>query len=131
MNDDDPEDDVADDRAEATSKPETPKQQEARIKFEREEGRLFWQQVFALPVGRREMWEILKSAHAFEERFACGPNGFPQPEATWFHAGEQAFGQRLYHSWLALEPQGVTAMLFEHDPRFPKPSPAKRKRGQS
>ena len=38
------------------------------------------------PRGRQEMWGLLQAAHAFEERFACGPNGFPQVEATWFHA---------------------------------------------
>ena len=122
--------DGEDGQAQATDKPETPAGQRKRIKFEQEQSRLFWQQVFAHPAGRREMWAILQNAHAFEERFACGPNGFPQPEATWFHAGEQAYGQRLFQSWLALEPSNVTLMLFEHDPRFPKPTPQKRKRGQ-
>ena len=134
MSDDDDAGEVleeADEQTEQPDQPETPRRQAARLRFEKEQARLFWQQVFAHPTGRREMWGILQDAHAFGERFACGPNGFPQPEATWFHAGEQAFGQRLYHTWLAMEPQGVTTMLFEHDPRFPKPKPPKRKRGQA
>jgi hypothetical protein len=88
----------------------------------------FWAQVFAHPVGRREMWEVLQSSHTFEERFACGPNGFPQVEATWFHAGEQAFGQRLFLSWQRFNPDGVLLMLQEHDPRFAKPKQPKRRR---
>jgi hypothetical protein len=91
------------------------------------ESRRFWSEVFAHPVGRREMWDILKQASAFEERFACGPNGFPQPEATWFHAGEQALGQRLFMSWLHMDPQGVILMQQEHDSRFAKPKAPKRK----
>lgn len=93
------------------------------------EARQFWKAAFAHPVGRRELWGILQAAHAFEERFACGPNGFPQPEATWFHAGEQAVGQRLFMSWQALDPHGVFLMQIEHDPRFAKPKPPKPKRG--
>lgn len=89
------------------------------------EKQAFWKAVFANPVGRREMWAILNESHAFEERFACGPNGFPQVEATWFHAGEQSLGQRLYQSWVILDRAGVFLMQDEHDPRFPKP---KRKR---
>jgi hypothetical protein len=109
---------------------ETPRSQKQRIAYDAEQARLFWQQVFAHPVGRREMWAILQSAHTFEERFACGPNGFPQPEATWFEAGVQSFGQRLQRTWMAKQPEGYLAMLFENDPQFPKPSPPKKKRGQ-
>lgn len=83
----------------------------------REEDR-FWQSVFADPVGRRCMWKLLQESHPFEERFACGPNGFPQAEATWFHAGEQALGLRIYQAWLAKHPLEVMEMHKEHDPRF-------------
>ena len=96
-----------------------------RVKLDRREADEFWRGVFVSPVGRREMWGIIGAqAHAFEERFACGPNGFPQSEATWFHAGEQALGQRLYQSWFLIDPEGVMKMLREHDPRFPKPGKA-------
>ena len=88
----------------------------------------FWKEAFGNPFVRQEMWGILADAHTFEERFACGPNGFPQPEATWFHAGEQAFGLRLFLRWQQLDPDGVRLMLMEHDPRFKKPPPPKRKR---
>lgn len=78
----------------------------------------FWRGVLGDPIGRQEIWRHLQDAHAFEERFACGPNGFPQPEATWFHAGEQAFGQRFYQKLLGLDPLAVRQMHAEHDPRF-------------
>lgn len=104
------------------------RRQETRIKREVREAREFWQSVFASPVGRREMWGILQAGHAFEERFACGPNGFPQPEATWFHAGEQAFVQRLGMSWSVLDRAGYFLMLDEHDPRFAKPRPPRKRR---
>ena len=89
-----------------------------RLNLERENSQDFWKRVFADPVGRREMWGILCSAHAFEERFACGPSGFPQPEATWFHAGEQSFGLRLYQTWLLFDRNGVMMMHDEFDARF-------------
>jgi len=82
----------------------------------------FWASVFASPVGRREMWKILADCHTFEQMFACGPNGFPHESATWFHAGEQAFGQRLYQTWLMRDTQAIALMLFENDPRFKKAS---------
>lgn len=78
----------------------------------------FWVGVFSSEVGRREIWGILSEAHAFEERMACGPNGFPQPEATWLEAGKQAFGLQLYFSWLKLARDGVNRMHDENDRRF-------------
>jgi hypothetical protein len=91
-----------------------------KLSLQQQQSVAFWHRVFADPIGRREMWGILQACHAFEERFACGPNGFPQPEATWFHAGEQAIGQRLYRSWARLDRAGVFLMHDEHDPDFVK-----------
>ena len=87
--------------------------------LQREEDR-FWQGVFADEIGRRCMWKLLQEGHPFEERFACGPNGFPQTEATWFHAGEQALALRVYQTWLSRFPNEVMQMHREHDPRFTK-----------
>ena len=83
----------------------------------------FWKNVFASPVGRREMWDVLTQLHTFETRFTCGPNGFPNPEATWFAFGEQHSGQRLFDSWTVLDPEGVFLMRREHDPRFARLAP--------
>ena len=100
--------------------PKAVREQRRRAKRADDKATDFWRRVFADPVGRREMWQLLDELHTFETRFACGPNGFPQVEATWFHAGEQNFGLRLYHSWLRLDHEGVRLMHTEHDPRFQK-----------
>ncbi|HQT65359.1 MAG TPA: hypothetical protein PLO16_12685 [Acidocella sp.] len=92
-----------------------------RAAFDKQNADGFWHRVFADPVGRAEMWKLLTACHTFEERFACGPSGFPQPEATWFHAGEQSIGLRLYQTWLRLDPIAVMQMQTEHDPRFADP----------
>lgn len=85
-----------------------------RVKKSDDEAGDFWREVFSTPVGRREMWGILDNGGAFSERFATGPNGFPQPEATWCQAGEQRFAFRLYLSWMRLCPDGVALMLGEN-----------------
>jgi len=95
-------------------------QKRAKRKADRrqEEAEEFWQRVFADPIGRREMWGLLQTTHAFETKFACGPNGFPQPESTWFEAGIQSIGDRLWKSWLLMARDGALLMQDEHDPRF-------------
>lgn len=80
----------------------------------------WWQAVFASEIGRREMYGLLRDCKAFEERFACGPNGFPQPEATWFQAGESAWGRRIADTWMVRHPAEFILMLQENDPRFKK-----------
>ena len=80
----------------------------------------FWLGIFQSEIGRREMWKLLAAMHPFETKFACGPNGFPQPEATWHALGEQALGLRIYQTWAAKFPLETMAMLTEHDPRFAK-----------
>lgn len=104
------------------------RRQERKQDREHREAQEFWRGIFATPIGRREMWRLLDALHPFEDRFACGPNGFPQSEATWFHAGEQSTGLRMYHAWLLIARDGVLMMQDEHDPRFAvKPSRQRRK----
>jgi hypothetical protein len=81
----------------------------------------FWRAVFDNPVGRAEMWGILQQAGTFDDRFGVGPNGFPQPEASWFHMGARSLGLRLFQSWTALAREGVFLMQDENDPRFSQP----------
>lgn len=95
------------------------RQRDTAKRREREAGE-FWKQVFATPLGRREMWGILASGGAFEERFVAGPNGFPQPEATWCKAGEQRLAFRLYLSWMEYAPDDVALMVRENEPRLAK-----------
>jgi hypothetical protein len=90
--------------------------------------RRFWEGVFSDPVGRAEMWGILQQAGTFEDRFGVGPNGFPQPEQSWFHMGARSLGLRLFLSWAAFAREGVLTMQDEHDPRFQRPKMPQRKR---
>jgi hypothetical protein len=128
---------MADDDAEAPadgSIPEEEAQERAGLQRKRqrarradEEAAEFWRGVFADPIGRREMWALLQNCHTFEERFACGPNGFPQDLATWYQSGERDVGMRLWRSWLRLAPEGVALMMRESDPVF-RDAPAARRR---
>lgn len=73
----------------------------------------FWHAVFATDTGRREMFAILGALNTFEQPFAVGPNGFPQPEASWARFGAQAAGLSLYHRWLRAHPEAVNLMYLE------------------
>lgn len=95
------------------------KKSEERSRRRLEQSADFWQKIFDTQIGREEVWKILSECHTFETKFACGPSGYPQSEATWFHAGEQQLGLRLYHSWLIMCPEGVLQMHRENDNRFP------------
>jgi hypothetical protein len=100
------------------------RRQRKRVDNETEQASKFWRELFSTPVGRREMWGLLRAAqpdgNPFMPPFACGPNGFPQPEATWFRAGQYALGQSFYQQWIWHARDGVLLMLDEHDPRFAK-----------
>lgn len=100
--------------------PDAVKRRAKKLKFDARESADFWRGIFSTPVGRREMWGLLQACHFNETKFSCGPNGFPQPEATWFALGEQEVGRRLFDTWLINSRDGVLKMLDEHDPRFAK-----------
>jgi hypothetical protein len=121
IDDDDPPELDPLDSPDDASDPADLKKKRLRKKREVSEAERFWQSVFATEVGRREMWKILESGHCFETQFACGPNGFPQPEHTWYSLGEQSLVRRLYDSWQILDHSGVFLMRCERDPLFPKP----------
>ena len=104
--------------------PRTVLKRERKIDREKREARLFWSGILADPIGRRELYRLLQSCKAFEQTFACGPNGFPQPEATWFHAGAHDFGSRFFQSLCVMDREGAFLMLDEHDPRFTRPTPS-------
>lgn len=86
----------------------------------RQESRVadFWKASLSDEVGRSQIWDLLTEGGAFQPPFAVGPTGFPQPEASWFKAGQQALVLGLYHRLLAYDFDGVKLMLSEHDPRF-------------
>lgn len=100
------------------SDPAQIKRKTRRKKLAEEDGLAFWKGVLSNPVGRREMWKILKDCQAFSTVFGVGPNGFPSPEGSWFKQGQQAFGLGLYHKWLFNFPEHVYLMHAENDDRF-------------
>lgn len=102
------------------SDPAQIRRKERRKKLNEDDGLVFWKSVLSNPVGRREMWLILKDAQTFKVKFGVGPNGFPSPEGSWFAQGQQAFGMGLYHKWLFAFPQLVYLMHAENDDRFPR-----------
>lgn len=94
------------------------KRRETRIKRREREDREFFQLLVTHEAGRRFLWAILNECHAFEVRFGAGPTGFPDPQASWMHLGEQQIGLRLYQLWHLKAPEPVMLMLKENDPRF-------------
>lgn len=98
--------------------PEQHKRKRRGRKRELDEIRVWWHTALGTKLGRKIIWGLLRDAHTFEERFACGPNGFPQTEATWFHAGEQAWGLRFYQSLVLFDREAVFLMHDENDVRF-------------
>lgn len=105
--------------------PEQVGRRKRRIDIEKRESDRFWQAVFASKTGRREMYALLRACGAFSQTFACGPNGFPQPEATWFQWGEASWGRRMRDTWLVRFPVEFAQMLREHHPDHQKPKDGK------
>lgn len=102
------------------AEPKAVRRRVRKVDEERRQADEFWRAVLASPVGRKEIWGMLVSVHTFDDRFALGPTGFPQPEASWFYAGEQSFGLRLYRSLLRIDHDGIALMHREFDPEFRK-----------
>lgn len=124
--DDDTDDQPEDGQPQAfdAGEPSAVRKRETKAQIKQRRADEWWRRILADPVGRLEMWGIIQSeCHAFEERFACGPNGFPQAEATWFEAGRQSVGQRLFLTLMARDPVNTMLMLTEYDPRFARFAP--------
>lgn len=96
------------------------RRQKEKLKDQAALVREFWSAVLRDPIGRAEVWRILQSGGLFAPPFACGPNGFPQPEATWFKAGQHGLVQAEYHRLMRIDFEGVRLMLSEHDPAWKK-----------
>lgn len=124
MADEDDADDQDGQPAYDAGEPSAVRKRETKAQLRQRQKDDWWRRTLADPVGRREMWGIIQQeCHAFEERFACGPNGFPQAEATWFEAGRQSVGQRLFQTLFMRDPVNAMLMLAENDPRFAQYAP--------
>ncbi len=89
-----------------------------RAAYQQDQRADFWKKILSTELGRMVMWEVLTGMHTFEERFANGPNGFPNHDATWFQAGEKAAGWRLYDALRKAAFEEVHQMHIELDPYF-------------
>jgi hypothetical protein len=135
INDHEPLDDIAAEEevlpseqpTEDAASPRKVAQRRRSLAREREQEETYLRAVLADPVGRRVLYGILNAAHTFDTRFAVGPSGFPDANATWFHAGEQALGLGLYQRWQQIDHQAVFLMLTENDSRFQPPPKTRRK----
>ncbi len=77
----------------------------------------FWQANLATKEGRYEWWQIFLRGGLFQAPFRSS-NGFPDPNATFFAAGQYAFCQGLYQQAMAADIDGVRQMLVENDGTF-------------
>lgn len=91
-----------------------------RKKITEENADAFWKRVFDDPIGRQEMYQILKDSQAFALVSAFTPNGSNAPEAILYKIGQQQFALGLYHKWLFRFPQLVYLMHEENNERFPR-----------
>lgn len=99
--------------------PKSARESRRRGKEAERDALAFWQTVFADPIGRKEMWDILEYCHTFRMVFGCGGRlDLPQAEASWVHAGEQSVGMHLFRQWMGRAPDNVLLMMREHDPKL-------------
>lgn len=90
----------------------------AKADREREEEDGFWRSCLATAVGRRALFRQFQQEGLWEQPFACGPNGFPQPDATWFKAGRQSLIRDLHTRLQHLDHGAIYDMLCENHPGF-------------
>ncbi len=115
-------DDLTDDVADVESpNPDAGSKREYRKRLNKaeldlRESREFWRVALSTETGRREMWKALGIGHAFETKFACSPTGMDNPQATWFHAGEQSLAHSLWLYLLKMNRAGCLAMMDENEP---------------
>lgn len=99
-----------------------------RADFREDQRADFWKKTLSTELGRQVMWEVLQGMHTFEERFAATPSGFPDPNASWFQAGEKAAGWRLYDAMRKAALEEVWLMHEECDSYFQAQKKTRRKK---
>lgn len=112
-------DDPAPSEDEAPPNAADPKQYARAVRGRRQqqrEERDFELGLLGSQVGRRWVWGLLTDCRTFDDIFAFGPNGFPDPHQTSFCQGQKAIGQRLWRKLLGSAPELVEQMHREHDP---------------
>lgn len=95
---------------------QTPEQEAEAAKTAAEEAHLedvFLRDLIANPLFRKWLWTKLQSFNTFGHTFAATPTGFPDPNATWFHAGIKAAGWSLWEEFDNLSPLHASMMRRE------------------
>lgn len=91
---------------------------QTKIEREQAEEDKHWRQQLASKVGRRALYKMFAQGKLWETPFAVGPNGFPQPDATWYQAGERELVRRIHDKLQILDHASIYLMMCENDPRF-------------
>lgn len=82
--------------AAAATTEQVDEQQDATRISAREEAQ-FWRMVLTDRIGKRVLFDLLTMLKAFESSpFSATPIGFPDPQATFFHAGQIEQGRAVY-----------------------------------
>lgn len=119
-----PDDAPAEDRPNAAD-PRSQERARRRAKEREDKRATFWRGVLADPIGRMVLWELFRDAGLFETRFAATPNGFPDPQATWFYGGRKDMAERLYRTLMRHDQQAIALIHAEHDPAWQQAKPAR------
>lgn len=122
MSDDLEDGNVEDQRIDADIDNEVERQRTARkqskIDREQDEDDRHWKQQLASKIGRRAIYRMFAQAKLWETPFAVGPNGFPQPDATWFQAGQRELVRGIHNKLQILDHASVYLMMCENHPDF-------------
>lgn len=110
--------------------PASVKRARTKAKLRQEQTSDVVRRAFSTEPGRRERWEILAAHGTFEPRFGVGPNGFPQPEVTFYNLGARDVGFNLWLSWMRIDPVGVAQMMQENHSALAEQKPPKGRRAQ-
>lgn len=97
--------------------PKSIRKKKLRIKDRARRKQEWWRTQLQSEDGRRELWVLLVSTGCFDSPFMCGPNGFPQPDATMLALGAAKWGLTLYHALIRFDPASVVLMHAENDKR--------------
>lgn len=99
------------------------KAEAAKRRWQDRKAQIFWRNVLADEVGRREIWRILDELDAFRTAFRVAPSGVPDKYATWFWHGRSTYGFELYQQLSVISREGIAAMHDEWDARFAPEQP--------
>jgi hypothetical protein len=103
-------------RPQAADTEQAAEDQQSKTKMEARQASDFWRGLLRTPIGRREIHKLLTMVRAFESSpFAATPIGFPDPQATFFNAGQIEQGRAVYQMLAILARDELFAMQDEYN----------------